>query len=198
MSKAANTRLNILQKSFDLIYINGYQATSVDDIIATMQVTKGAFYYHFKNKDDMGLAVINDVMYPAMTEVFIKPLQNSTDPVNDIYSMVSDLLLNNPHMQVKYGCPVNNLTQEMSPLNEAFGVVLSKLVTECNDAIIQSVNNGKAAATISTGVDALQLAYFVMSGYWGIRNFGKLFNSDACYYTWLAELKNYLQKLKKI
>ena len=52
--KAAATRLNILQKAFGLVYQNGYRTTSVDDIIATTQVTKGAFFYHFKHKDGNG------------------------------------------------------------------------------------------------------------------------------------------------
>ena len=62
MKKAEITRLNILQKAFDIIYANGYQTTSIDDIIATTKVTKGAFYYHFKSKDEMGLAIINEIL----------------------------------------------------------------------------------------------------------------------------------------
>ncbi|MCD8540676.1 MAG: TetR/AcrR family transcriptional regulator [Leadbetterella sp.] len=50
MKKAEVTRLTILQKAFELIYVKGYQASSVDDILATTQVTKGAFYYHSKIK----------------------------------------------------------------------------------------------------------------------------------------------------
>lgn len=37
MKKAETTRLNILQKAFELIYVKGYQTTSIDDIIATTQ-----------------------------------------------------------------------------------------------------------------------------------------------------------------
>ena len=61
MKKAEATRLMILQKAFELIYVKGYQTTSIDDIIATTKVTKGAFYYHFKTKDEMGLAIINEI-----------------------------------------------------------------------------------------------------------------------------------------
>jgi hypothetical protein len=43
MKKSAATRLMILQKAFELIYAKGYQTTSIDDIIATTKVTKGAF-----------------------------------------------------------------------------------------------------------------------------------------------------------
>ncbi|WP_312076739.1 TetR/AcrR family transcriptional regulator [Chryseobacterium sp.] len=65
MKKSEATRLNILQKAFELIYVKGYQTASVDEIIATTQVTKGAFYYHFKTKDEMGLAIINELMIPT-------------------------------------------------------------------------------------------------------------------------------------
>ena len=73
ISKAATTRLNILQKAFTLVYKNGYRATSIDEIIATTQVTKGAFFYHFKNKDEMGLAMIYEVLYSSMQDALINP-----------------------------------------------------------------------------------------------------------------------------
>jgi len=60
MSKAQDTRMTILRKAFELIYRQGYQATSIDEIIATTAVTKGALFYHFKNKEEMGLAIINE------------------------------------------------------------------------------------------------------------------------------------------
>lgn len=43
MNKAESTRLTILEKAFKLIYEKGYQTTSIDDILATTKVTKGAF-----------------------------------------------------------------------------------------------------------------------------------------------------------
>ena len=61
MKKAEGTRRNILEKAFELIYERGYQNTSIDDILATTGVTKGAFYYHFQNKDEMGLAIIHEI-----------------------------------------------------------------------------------------------------------------------------------------
>ena len=92
MSKAADTRMMILQKSFELIYRKGYQSTSIDEIIATTQVTKGAFYYHFKTKDDMGLSLINELLYPGMYKVMIKPLEEGKDPIKGIYEVVENLL----------------------------------------------------------------------------------------------------------
>ena len=196
MSKAAATRSLILQKAFELIYVHGYQGTSIDDIIATTQVTKGAFFYHFKNKDDMGLAVIKEVMYTNMYEVLVRPLLHADDPVKDIYKMMKELLLINPFLRVTYGCPANNLIQEMSPLNDAFNLELEKLVTEFRDAIEACIHAGKKAGKVRKNVHARQVAYFVMAGYGGIRNLGKVFNDTECYVVYLKELKHYLKGLE--
>jgi TetR/AcrR family transcriptional regulator, transcriptional repressor for nem operon len=51
MKKSAITRQMLLQNAFQLIYVKGYQSTSIDDIIATTHVTKGAFFHHFQNKE---------------------------------------------------------------------------------------------------------------------------------------------------
>jgi hypothetical protein len=86
--------------------------------------------------------------------------------------------------------------QEMSPLNETFSTALSKLVKQWQDAIQKSIANGKKAGAIRANVNGQQVAYFVMSGYWGIRNLGKLYGSSECYGVYLAELRQYLKGLE--
>ena len=196
MSKAANTRLTILNKAFDLIYSKGYQTTSIDDIIATTQVTKGAFYYHFKTKDEMGVAIIEEILKPNMQESFINPIENSENPLDDFYNMISYLLLEDPFLQVKYGCPVGNLTQEMTPWNNQFSNALLELVNQWKITIEKSVVNAQKSGLIRKDVNGEQVAYFMMSGYWGIRNFGKLQDNNSCYLVYLKEFRNYLNSLK--
>ncbi|WKL48314.1 TetR/AcrR family transcriptional regulator [Flavobacterium pectinovorum] len=196
MSKAANTRLTILQKAFELIYSKGYQTTSIDDIIATTQVTKGAFYYHFKTKDEMGVAIIEEILKPTMLESFIKPIEDSENPIEDFYNMISYLLLDDPFLQVKYGCPVGNLTQEMTPWNNQFSKALTELVDQWKITIEKAVANAQKSGLIRKDINGEQVAYFIMSGYWGIRNFGKLQDNNSCYIVYLKEFRNYLNSLK--
>ncbi|TSD64168.1 TetR/AcrR family transcriptional regulator [Inquilinus sp. KBS0705] len=194
MSKAATTRLMILQKSFDLIYKNGYQATSIDNILATTKVTKGAFFYHFKNKDEMGLAMINEIIYPGMYGVLVKPLLEAHDPISDIYEMMRNALLKVPFLRARYGCPAINLLEEMAPGNDVFKTALLKLTDEWQQAIEAVLNEGSKNGAIAKGVNAAQVAFFVISGYSGIRSMGKALGT-ACYAGYLQEFKNYLQGL---
>lgn len=195
MKKASATRYTILQKAFELIYTKGYQTTSIDEIIATTKVTKGAFYYHFKTKDEMGLAIINEILKPTMKNDFIKPLQDAKNPIKEIYNMTKGLLLENPFLKLEYGCPAGNLTQEMTPWNVEFGKALAELTLEWQKTIENSVKCAKKNGLIRDGVDPQQVAYFIMSGYWGIRNFGKVYNNTDCYHSYLKELKIYLNSL---
>lgn len=195
MKKAAATRLHLLQQAFELIYRKGYQATSIDDILATTKVTKGAFYYHFKNKDEMGLAIINELLKPILATSFIEPLQANENPLDAIYNLMHGLLLENDFLKVEFGCPAANLTQEMTPWNTDFSTVLNELTQQWSELMTSVLEKGKQTGVVRKEVNAAQVTLFVMSGYWGVRNFGKLANSKAVYLPYLKELKSYLQSL---
>ncbi|MDO6517756.1 TetR/AcrR family transcriptional regulator [Zobellia uliginosa] len=196
MTKASNTRHTILEKAFDLIYKKGYQTTSIDEIIATTEVTKGAFYYHFKTKDEMGIAIINEIVKPTMQDAFIVPLQNASSPLEEIYRMTESLLFETPFLKLEYGCPASNLTQEMTPWNEAFAKALNELILEWQTTIEKAIQKEIENGTVRSDINPKQVAYFVMSSYWGIRNFGKAYNDTDCYHAYLKELKRYLNQLK--
>ncbi|MCU0325365.1 MAG: TetR/AcrR family transcriptional regulator [Spirosomaceae bacterium] len=196
MGKAAETRKILLQKAFELIYINGYQATSVDDILATTNVTKGAFYYHFKNKEEMGLAVIKELMHDTMQSQMIEPMLSAPNPLDIIYKIMHDLLLETPFLQIKYGCPTHNLIQEMAPLNENFREALLEVMASTQKKFETALKNAIDNRTIKTTTNVKQVANFIITGYAGIRNIGKLYTSDECYHLYLNELKSYLNSLR--
>ena len=188
--------MTILEKAFELIYAKGYQTTSIDDIIATTKVTKGAFYYHFKNKDEMGISIINELLKPNMTNGFKHTLQNDHDPLAAIYSLIYGLLMKDEFLKVEYGCPASNLTNEMTPWHTDFNHALNGLTRQWIKMMSASIEKGKKNGFVRRDVNPMHVTMFVMSGYWGIRNFGKLVNSKKAYLPFLKELKNYLEALR--
>lgn len=196
MKKSQETRLNILQKAFELIYQKGYQTTSVDEIIATTQVTKGAFYYHFKTKDEMGLAILNELMIPNFKNNFIQPFQAEGNPLDTIYNLLHYLLMESEHLKVEYGCPASNFTQEMAPWNIDFTKALNNLFLDWEKTMIDAIEKAKKEQVLKSDVNAKEIAVFVISGYWGVRNLGKLENSKSVYLIYLKGLKNYFESLK--
>lgn len=51
-----DARTKLLQAALAMIRAQGYSATSVDELCAAAGVTKGAFFHHFKSKDELAVA----------------------------------------------------------------------------------------------------------------------------------------------
>lgn len=196
MKKAEATKLKILRTGFELMYQHGYQATSIDEISRRAGITKGAFYYYFKTKDEMGLSIIDQLIEPIFMETFNYYLQTFADPTESIYNLFHHLLMGNKFLHGAYGCPVSNLIQEMAPSHPQFSVVLFALTQKWEHAIVKVLETGKDSGFIRADIEPKRIASFVVSGYWGIRNFGKLAGGNSVYSLYLAELRNYLCLLK--
>ena len=196
MNKASNTRMHILEKSFWLIYQNGYQATSIDKIIETTQVTKGAFYYHFKDKEKMGLAMIKEVVAPRLDTLLISPLKNADDPLERIYKTIKENLLKDTDFDIQFGCPINNLIQEMSPLKDSFKTSLQTIIETWKKTLVKELENGKKLGKVRKDIDSNSTADFIIVSYEGLRGTGKVYQNFKLYESYIKQLKFYLNTLK--
>ncbi|HEY5095518.1 MAG TPA: TetR/AcrR family transcriptional regulator [Candidatus Eremiobacteraceae bacterium] len=82
----ANRRQHIIESAADIVYRKGFAGTTVDDMLRAAGVGKGNFYHYFRSKDDLGLAIVDELGKalngPTLDEVFShskSPLQRLTD-----------------------------------------------------------------------------------------------------------------------
>src|SRR6202050_1356747 len=112
------TRERLLQAAAREIYRSGFQSASLDTILASAGVTKGALYHHFKNKEALGYAVVEEVISPDVRGTWVRPLQSVKDPIDALIDIVQGISVRTK--VVCGGCQLNNLAQEMSPLDAGF------------------------------------------------------------------------------
>jgi TetR/AcrR family transcriptional repressor of nem operon len=74
----------LLDAAFTLIRAKGYTATSVDDLCAAAGVTKGAFFHHFKSKDDLAVAAANQWSDTTGALFAVAPYHAHTDPLDRV------------------------------------------------------------------------------------------------------------------
>jgi TetR/AcrR family transcriptional regulator, transcriptional repressor for nem operon len=109
-----------MRVAFGEIYECGFHATSVDDIVAKTNVTKGAFFHYFPTKNDLGYALADEVLRDMMVRRWIKPLNAYRNPVQGMVKTYRKLMEETTDEELLLGCPLNNLTQEMSAVDPVF------------------------------------------------------------------------------
>src|ERR1700728_3100536 len=82
------TRERLLQAASREIYRSGFQSASLGTILASAGVTKGALYHHFKNKEALGYAVVEEVILPNVRGRWVRPLQSVKNPIDALIGIV--------------------------------------------------------------------------------------------------------------
>ena len=57
-SKGGQTRRRILEVAQDAILAKGFDATSIEEIVAAAEITKSGFFYHFRDKNELARALL--------------------------------------------------------------------------------------------------------------------------------------------
>ena len=159
------TRQRILTAAFMEMYRNGFQGMRLDEVIAATRLTKGALYHHFPNKRALGYAVVDELIIPTVEAVWLQPLKNSADPLSGLVNVIEQMPENEhkPPEMIRYGCPLNNLAQEMSPLDEGFRQRLDYAFRVWHDVIQETLERAQQKGHIRDDVNCDETATFIMA-----------------------------------
>jgi TetR/AcrR family transcriptional regulator, transcriptional repressor for nem operon len=152
------TRERLLHAASREIYRSGFQSASLDTILTLSGVTKGALYYHFKSKEGLGYAVVEEVIAPDVHSKWVRPLQSVKDPIDSLIGAVQRIPVR-PE-DVRGGCQLNNLAQEMSPLDAKFRKRLAMIFDAWREAVAAVLREARPAEAFAATFNPLMpLAY---------------------------------------
>jgi len=164
-----NTRRKILEAAFDEFYRNGFQGSSLNRIVEEAGATKGALFHHFEGKNDLGYAVVREVIHPRLTARWSDPLAQTTDPIMEVKRLFRQCLKHESgDGQLVNGCPLNNLAQEMSPLDEKFRQIMEQIYVTWRQALEAAFARGIKAGTVRKDVSPRKVAAFIVAAQTGI------------------------------
>lgn len=159
------TREHLLQAGFREVYRSGFQSASIDTILAATNVTKGALYYHFENKEALGHAIVEEIIAKLTRDKWLVPLQQGKNPIDTIISIVRKTSVR-PE-DVKGGCPLVNLSQEMSPLDEQFRTRLETIFNAWQEGIAAALRRGQSQGIVRRDLVPEETAGFLIAMYEG-------------------------------
>ncbi len=190
------TRARILEVAFDEILRKGFQGLRVDEVLKVAGLTKGAFYHHFTSKQALGYAIIDEVLYERMREQWQIPLLQADNPIDAIIDICKDAREDLTVEQMATGCPLNNLTQEMSPLDEGFRKRIAGVWELWIQAMADALRKGQLAGQVRTDIDAENVSRFVVSSIEGIIGQVKCFKCQELFENVGNCLRQYLDDLR--
>lgn len=156
------TRSAILQAGFEVFYQNGFRASSINDVVAKTGLTQGAFFHYFPTKNDLGYAVADEVLKDIILDRWTRPLAAYKNPIQGMISTFRKLMEATSEEELALGCPLNNLTQEMSSADPVFRDKLRAVLISWVDETEKHLRRAQADGYLKPDVNVKVVAPFVV------------------------------------
>jgi TetR/AcrR family transcriptional repressor of nem operon len=195
----AGLRQKILDAAFAEFYRNGFQAGSLNQILAAAGATKGALFHHFPDgKRELGYAVVDEIIEPIMRARWLDPLIGSAAPIDDIQTAfrkhIKEDIQSGSWLQ---GCPLNNLAQEMSPLDDGFRKRIDHLYATWRKCYATALATGIRTKTVKKGISTQNAAALIVAAQMGIWGTGKYSKSEELMEQLTDSFSDFLDTLRR-
>ncbi len=164
MSKHDDKKAAILEKSSDIMYLKGYNATGVQELADAANIPKGSFYNYFKSKEDFAIDLMDS--YCAMgCQMMSEILEDkSLSPLKRIEKLFSEMTEHfTKDAKFQKGSFVGNLCQEMGDTNKPISKAAERSFNHMKEPIIKLLQEAQDIGEISKSHDIEDLAEFMMN-----------------------------------
>jgi TetR/AcrR family transcriptional regulator, transcriptional repressor for nem operon len=159
------TRERLLQAAFREVRRSGFQSAGINTILAATNVTKGALYHHFDSKEALGYAIVDEVIAKLVRDRWLLPLLSDGQPIDILIGIVRRLPTR--PADVRESCPLLNLAQEMSPLDEKFRKRLERIFQDWQEGIALALRRGQSQGSVRRDLVPEETAGFLVAMYEG-------------------------------
>ncbi len=151
-NKANETRAFILERVSPIFNEKGYVGTSLSDITKATQLTKGAIYGNFLNKEDLAMHAfrhnIRKIVFPLMDVI------NATQSSLGKLKAITQYYRNYYQMSIELGgCPVLNVGTDAKNLNPLLFAAAKEISNKLINGIEKIIKDGQNDGEILQGAD---------------------------------------------
>ncbi len=195
--KSSNqTRKTLLEAAYAEIERHGFQAASLADILAHTGLTKGALYHHFPNKLALGYAVVDEIIREKIVSDWVTPLTACENPIDTLIGLLQQAGQEMGEEYAQNGCPLNNLSQEMSQVDEGFRQRISDIYTAWRRGLGRALAQGQSNGSVRTDINADVAATFIAAAIEGCIGLAKNARDVNLLFECGAGLQHYLETLR--
>ncbi len=183
----------ILLAATRLMHVGGYQATSLDDVLRESGVGKGNFYHYFKSKEDLGYAILDQIIAGFLDRTlgpcFSDPAGDSIAQIRCFLDRVLDA---QRQRNCVGGCPLGNLASELSDVHEGFRSRLASVFSAWRERLTQALEDARAHGRVTGECQPAVVAQFLVASLEGAILMAKVSKDIGVMEQCVAEMKRYL------
>lgn len=192
-------REKLINAMFEAIYTKGYHASNLNEILKNADISKGGLYHHFASKKDLTIAAIEEVLGKSILELWEKPLDVKENYIKNIVACIRNFSSMNENdevaFDVKFGCPLNNMIQELSVIDNDFAVALQNVHKKWQKVLQSALENAKDSDECRSNFNAEDVSLFIISSIEGSISSAKVFQDISYYNRSSQELIAYIKGL---
>ena len=188
-----STREAILEAAARLIHVHGYNQTALDDVLRESGVGKGNFYYHFKSKEDLGYAILDQII-ASFLERTLEPCFSdpSRRALAQIHCFLDRVLESQRQRNCVGGCPLGNLASELSDVHEGFRARLASVFSAWRDRLTLVLRTAQSGGEVTADCRPEAVADFLVASLEGAILLTKLTKDISVMEQCVTETKRYL------
>jgi TetR/AcrR family transcriptional regulator, transcriptional repressor for nem operon len=143
-SAQPDARSRLLDAAMQVIREKGYSATTVDDICGAAGVTKGAFFHHFRSKEELGVAAAAHFAEMAEQLFGAAPYHELADPLDRLLGYIDfrAAILTGPIAQ--FTCLLGTMVQEAYDTHPAIRDACETHIVQHAGRLAEDISAAKA------------------------------------------------------
>lgn len=197
-SPTETTRDRILQAAHEEMYEHGFQGLRIESVLKKTQLAKGALYHYFPTKLALGYAVLDEVLVGYFHQNWNEFLNLSHDPLQAIKDFFHKKCIDIQSGECVNGCPMNNLMQEMSTLDEGFHQRLQTAMITIVMTVASALEQGQNDGMVRKDINPQKISGFILSSYQGIMGAAKCMQSPELANDLFDSLNEYVESLRVV
>jgi TetR/AcrR family transcriptional repressor of nem operon len=157
---------------------HGYNDLGVQALLDATELSKGSFYYHFKDKEDFALAVVDHYMrnvHAGLDDCLNDASQPPLQRVRRFFEMTQQHYKAQGYM----GCLLGGLGQELSGVSEIFRKRIAGCIAEIARRLARCLEMARSDGTLAHDADTKRMANLLVDCWEGAALRSRLQGSSA-------------------
>ena len=193
--KRRETMHRLCGKGLEIFNEKGYYNTSLDDILTELSLSKGAFYHHFKSKEDYFITIVQNLIVQKVYGLLIEPLDTDENPLPVIVESLENALEPGKKNEMAYGFMLNDFLTEFNKRNEEICGYLKNIISVWEVNLVAVLKRGKVDGHIARHVDCEGAATYIIASYLGMRSLMTESSNRQLKYQYIQQLKQYFKSI---